>query len=474
MASASRLLRLSSSFSRASRPRSRSISSSLILPSPHPHQHHRRFLLFSLPLPHFLAPQYALPALRCLTTSSAEAEAVAVAVDGSSVSNDEPPALSHPWPEWELFLDKLRVKGYFDATTSVVPSREEGEATVVKVDMEANRVKNACLKFARDRYDIFSSLPREDVQAVVECGCPNIFRKAVNSAKRLRAYMQLDEEHVCNDCNLRGSCDKAYITPTEDEGPRTVDVVRILLTYAINPKHLAGGESSLVQEHVQTSARNLLSELVKLSDCAIDPSIPKPVIQPPNQDKLSQKVTAKHSRASNIEMKRGDWLCPNCNFLNFARNLRCLECKEDGPKKATPGGDAEMKLGDWNCPKCEFMNFARNRTCFRCQDQRPKRDLNPGEWECPSCYYINFRRNQVCKKCNSDRPEGEGNQFDDHAWRSPRRSTHNDNIKFGHDDNVLDNDEDILPLSGENKFVASKRATTAERRLTSARNQSFQ
>ncbi|WOL07585.1 hypothetical protein Cni_G16329 [Canna indica] len=77
---------------------------------------------------------------------------------------------------------------------------------------------------------------------------------------------------------------------------------------------LEGEDEKLVQEHVQKSARNLLSELVKLSDSAIDPSIPKPVIQPPSQDKLSQEVTVKHSRASNIEMKRGDWLCPK-NFI---------------------------------------------------------------------------------------------------------------------------------------------------------------
>jgi len=40
-------------------------------------------------------------------------------------------------------------------------------------------------------------LPVGDVQAVVEGGCPNILRKVVNSAKRLRAHLQLDEGDVC-------------------------------------------------------------------------------------------------------------------------------------------------------------------------------------------------------------------------------------------------------------------------------------
>jgi len=37
----------------------------------------------------------------------------------------------------------------------------------------------------------------EDIQKVVEGGCPNLYRKAVNSGKRLRAYVRLDEGDVC-------------------------------------------------------------------------------------------------------------------------------------------------------------------------------------------------------------------------------------------------------------------------------------
>ena len=35
----------------------------------------------------------------------------------------------------------------------------------------------------------------------------------------------------------------------------------------------------------------------------------------------------------NIEMKRGNWLCPRCSFLNFARNMKCLGCEEVRPKR---------------------------------------------------------------------------------------------------------------------------------------------
>ncbi|KAL6958268.1 hypothetical protein U1Q18_045107 [Sarracenia purpurea var. burkii] len=69
--------------------------------------------------------------------------------------------------------------------------------------------------------------------------------------------------------------------------------------------------------------------------------------------------------------------------MNFSRNTRCLKCKTEGPKRV--GADEiEMKKGDWNCLQCNFMNFASNRTCLRCREARPKRQLSPGDWECPS------------------------------------------------------------------------------------------
>lgn len=43
---------------------------------------------------------------------------------------------------------------------------------------------------------LYRLLPLEDIQAVVEGGCPNLLRKSVNSAKRLRAHLRLDEGDV--------------------------------------------------------------------------------------------------------------------------------------------------------------------------------------------------------------------------------------------------------------------------------------
>ncbi|CAN6281707.1 unnamed protein product [Urochloa humidicola] len=399
------------------------------------------------------------------------------AVDVAADAAEAAVSSGHPWPEWGEFLDKLRAKGYFDQAfaASGVSAGEgaagDGEAAAADngvvvaaadsaVDSkdtypfrDLNRVKNACLKFARDRYDLLRCLPKQDMQTIVECGCPNTNRKPVNSAKRLREFLQVEEEKACEDCKLRRSCDRAFVTPMAENEVRTVDVMRILLEYAIDTKSLSGQNS--VNESVQESARKLLSEFIMLSDTTIDPSCPKPVFQTSSNQQSSTKAKARGSvgkgrETTATEMKMGDWLCTNCNFLNFARNRSCLECKAEGPKKVE-AATTEMKKGDWICPQCHFMNFTRNKICFKCEEPRPKRELNPGEWECPSCDFINFGRNRVCKKCNLDRPKDD-TQHHQLGLRNTRGAGKSRSFDFDKDS---DDDGDALPYKGFRKHVSS-------------------
>ncbi|KAJ8753713.1 hypothetical protein K2173_026389 [Erythroxylum novogranatense] len=365
----------------------------------------------------------------------------------------------HPWPEWVTFVDKLKTRGYFvpNPVKQGINTRD-GHDTVNSDDniyVDMNQLKDPCLSFARDRYDVFKLLSTSDIQAIVECGCPNLLRKAVNSSKRLRIYVRLDEGDVCGACNLRGSCDRAYVILKESEGgARTVDIVRILLFYALEPLVFSGGTKPPGRGSVHAAVRKLLSQLIELSETAPDPALPKAaskIIPQKEQDKCSTAV----GLCCNVEMKRGDWMCTKCNFLNYARNKRCLKCNEGGPRSVgttnmeMQGGprsvgttnmemlkgdwicpkcefmnfwrnlrclkckaegprvditNVEMKKGDWNCTRCGFMNFASKKNCLRCHDPRPKRQLNPGEWECPSCDFLNYRRNAVCLKCNCERP----------------------------------------------------------------------
>ncbi|KAM1238765.1 hypothetical protein TB2_039413 [Malus domestica] len=369
-------------------------------------------------------------------------------IDTVPANSTEAPPPHHPWPEWVAFVDRLKAKGYFTGT----PPKESDVYT------DINEVKEASFSFARDRYDVFKSLSMEDIQVVVEGGCPNLFRKAVNSAKRLRFHLRLDEGEVCGGCDLRGSCDRAYVILKESEAAaRTVDIVRILLFYALDPIVFYEGEKPPGREILETSARKLLSELLQLSERAVDPSLPKPAAKAIEKKKNYPSFIG-DELSQDVEMKRGDWMCPKCNFMNFAKNLRCLQCKEDGPRKADAGdleiemkkGDwictecsfmnfsrnirclkckaegpksigvhaVEMKKGDWTCPKCAFMNFASNRKCLRCQDPRPKK--NPADWDCPSCDFMNYGRNAVCLKCDCKRPQEETTEYEEQMWRRPR------------------------------------------------------
>ncbi|XP_068660106.1 zinc finger protein VAR3, chloroplastic [Aristolochia californica] len=420
---------------------------------------------------------FSLSSIQCNKTLQFHSDVSAAASD---CTPPIPNSITHPWPEWVSFLDRLKSKGYFQRETS----SQEGPDSGVTIDAsDFNCVKSACMNFARERFDILRSLGKDEIQALVERGCPNLYRKAVNSAKRLRAYVRLDEGEVCSACNLRGACDRAYVIAKEDEGARTVDVVRVLLSYAMEQ---SDAESSIAREQVEMPARKLLSQLIELSGTSIDPSLPKPAVKLMTQKEKVSLVSDSEKHFLNdemkrkdwicskcnfmnfarnvqclqckegapapwresfkeVEMKKGDWACPGCNFMNFARNIRCLRCNEDAPNRES-FKEVEMKKGDWTCPGCQFMNFARNSTCLRCQHARPKRQLLSGEWECPSCDFLNYRRNLKCLKCNCERPQDGGNrfqdvsgeQYDDRTWRKPKMGAGRREVDYGDNEEVFD------------------------------------
>ncbi|XP_011035621.1 PREDICTED: uncharacterized protein LOC105133362 [Populus euphratica] len=415
-----------------------------------------RFLLFGTSLfprtthyshPHkTLSPFFSfkpLPSLQfhLYCSSSIAATVATAATDNTETLNSllqERKQKQHPWPEWVIFVDKLKARGYF-SNASTKEEDDDTSSEIAYTDM--NQLKNACLSFARDRYDIFKSLSIPDIQTVVECGCPNLLRKAVNSAKRMRAYVQKDEGDACGTCTHRGFCDRAYVTlKGNDAEGRTVDIVRVLMFHALDPFVISGGQKSPGSELIESSARKLLSELIELSETPQDPALPKHIpkayhkkerdidfmdgqlcdnVEMKKEDWMCTKCnfmnfsknkrcqkcgeqSAKKDGDNNIEAKKGDWICSDCEFVNFSRNIKCLKCKAEGPKR--PGvDDVKMKKGDWNCNSCGFMNFASNKTCLRCRDPRPERKT--GEWNCPSCDFLNFSKNKVCLKCNCVRPK---------------------------------------------------------------------
>ncbi|KAI8023707.1 hypothetical protein LOK49_LG03G01736 [Camellia lanceoleosa] len=284
--------------------------------------------------------------------------------------------LVHPWPEWIELMERLVQQNYFDHRRKDEEKMVEDlgfqMSDVAEEGIDFTRdwktVQTACLNFGRDRFDILRSLLRQDIQILVGYGCPSADKKVVFSAKLLRKHVHLDEGDVCSSCSLRNSCERAYLVTNKEDEARTIDVMRVLLTYGFDPvKGSVVNEPLLKIKSVKTVIRKLLHEVVKLSAVPIDPNLPPPVIiKPPPKVK-----------------------------------------QPPPPKKRVGRDDIEMKKGDWLCPKCDFMNFAKNTVCLQCDARRPKRQLLPGEWECPQCNFLNYRRNMVCFQCEHNRPPDE-------------------------------------------------------------------
>ena len=101
------------------------------------------------------------------------------------------------------------------------------------------------------------------------------------------------------------------VTNKEDEA-RTIDVMRVLLTFGFEPlNELVVNKDILKQKSIKTVVRKLLHEVVKLSSVPIDPNLPPPVIKkPPPKVKQPPPPPRKRVGRDDVEMKKGDWLCP--------------------------------------------------------------------------------------------------------------------------------------------------------------------
>lgn len=116
---------------------------------------------------------------------------------------------------------------------------------------------------------------------------------------------------VCSTCSLRNSCERAYLITNKEDEARTIDIMRVLLAYGFDPSDESVNKSVLKQKSVKTVVRKLLHEVVKLSSVPIDPNLPPPVIKkPPPKVKQPPPPPKKRVGRDDIEMKKGDWLCP--------------------------------------------------------------------------------------------------------------------------------------------------------------------
>lgn len=264
---------------------------------------------------------------------------------------------------------------------------------------------------------------------------PFLFRDADDSLRRMKSFLSNGDANVLD-------TDRA----------NTVDLMKFLLSYASNPYVSSEGKSLNKRDLVESSVRNLFGELFKLSYSA-----PGPNSFDSSQSQMAGRFGQTKPPGQKIEMKRGDWVCPRCSFMNFARNIKCLECEEARPKRQLAGGE-------WECPQCDFYNYGRNMTCLRCDCKRPGQ-ISLGA--------TNTMSNMGYKNGNNPNTSDVDARLAANEEKAQRWFSKVSQLDSSADINSVIADEDfpeIMPLrKGVNRFVVSTRKTPLERRLANAR-----
>ncbi|KAL2320534.1 hypothetical protein Fmac_029503 [Flemingia macrophylla] len=336
---------------------------------------------------------------------------------------------SSPWPEWSSFLSHISSAGY-------LPSLPDNSLAAAAANLPHSFLRDAtaCLAFALDRPNLLRLLSVRDIAVVVDHGSPFLFLDAQDSAAKMKSFVSNADAHLMG-------ADRA----------NTVDLMKFLLSYASN-SFVTSEENSLnKREIVESSVRNLFGELFKLSYSAPGPNSFDSV-----QNQMASRFGQTKPPGQKIEMKRGDWICPRCNFMNFARNVKCLECEEARPKRQLAGGE-------WECPQCDFYNYGRNITCIRCDCKRPGQISLGG---------TNTMSNMGYENGNNPNSSDIDAMLAANEEKAQRWFSKVSQLDSGAEINSVVSDEDfpeIMPLrKGVNRFVVSTRKTPLERRLANA------
>ncbi|KAK7336327.1 hypothetical protein VNO77_16864 [Canavalia gladiata] len=333
---------------------------------------------------------------------------------------------SSPWPEWSRFLSHISSVGY-------LPSFPDNAFAPAAGDLSQSFLRDAtaCLAFARDRPNLLRLLSARDIAAVVQYGSPFLFQDAEDSVRKMKSFVSNSDANVMD-------TDRANM----------VDLMKFMLSYASNLFVSSESNNLYNRDFVESSVRNLFGELFKLSYNAPGPNSFDSV-----QSQMAGRFGQTKPPGQKIEMKRGDWICPRCNFMNFARNIKCLDCEEARPKRQLAGGE-------WECPQCDFYNYGKNMTCLRCDCKRPGQISLDATNTMSHMGYENGNNSDVDARLAANEEKAQ-------RWFSKVSQ-----LDSSADINSVITDEDfpeIMPLrKGVNRFVVSTRKTPLERRLANA------
>lgn len=73
-------------------------------------------------------------------------------------------------------------------------------------------------------------------------------------------------------------------------------------------------------------------------------------------------------------LSEGDWICPNCENVNFAFRTTCNMNKCAAPRpNSGPNSNSGVPEGSWTCSKCDNINFPFREVCNRkgCGNKKP-------------------------------------------------------------------------------------------------------
>ncbi|CAN4116852.1 unnamed protein product [Withania somnifera] len=378
-------------------------------------------LLYHLQRPSFLHFRRLAYSSRRLTVYSNAIDSSQQQFHAQPINNNNNPLLnsssssssftSHPWPEWRSLITLLNT-----GNDQLTPAVESSFVAYEELSDDFSRASRLCLAFAQEHPNLIGLLSRRDIEVLVSNGTPFLFKAALETARRMRAFLGIDRSTVLDR-------DKA----------NTVDLMKYILSYVSKPI---------------VSSEKLLSIMVEVSCRAPAENLP-----PSDQYQFSGGY-GQTSRpiTQNVVMKRGDWICQKCSFMNFARNSKCLECEEPRPRRQLTGGE-------WECPQCYFFNYGRNVVCLRCDFGRPA-------GASPTTIHSSA---ETGYNGNSTYPNGIGLKLAENEEKAQRWFSKVSQMNNPSDMDSAAADEDfpeIMPLrKGENKFVVSTRKTPLERRL---------
>lgn len=292
------------------------------------------------------------------------------------------------------------------------------------------RCASICLTFSRAHPNLLGLLSRKDIEVIVSNGTPFLFKSALDTARRMRVYLGIEGGNVL-----------------ESDKPNMVDIMKYILSYASNPSVSSEQSNFYSRELIESSVRNLLSQMTEVSFA--DPVIEVPASEQYQLDGGNDQ-TARPFR-QNVEMKRGDWICPKCSFMNFARNFECLECEEPRPRKHLTGRE-------WQCPQCNFFNYGRNLVCLRCDSKRPGIAAANNAHSMSELGHMDTRLTE-----NEERAKCWFNKVSELENASDLSNA------------AVDEDfpEIMPPRNGENRFVVSTRKTPLERRQANSQHRNL-